>query len=440
MTDRVKTCYVETYGCQMNVADAELMGGILARGGYREVDRPQDADVILLNTCAIRDHAERRVLGRVSDLSRLRRERPGLVLGVCGCMAQRLGGRLNEKSPFVDFVVGPDAYRSLPQIIERAARREDGRLAVVDFNPAENYEDLEVRRQSRVSAWVPIQRGCNYRCTYCIVPYTRGDEKNRAPEKILEETRAIAAAGITEVTLLGQTVNSYRSGDWDFPRLLAAVARVAGIRRVRFTSPHPRDFTPALADAMAEEPAVCPHLHLPAQSGSNAVLKRMIRRYTREEYLGKVSLLRDRIPDVAITTDLIVGFPGETDEEFEQTLSLVREVEYDDAFTFRFSPRDGTPATRMPAEWAVPDETAQERLERLIAEVRTIAARKNAAEVGGRREVLVEKRAKRGDLLQARTPQNKVVLVDGPDDWIGTYRTVVLTGTTGATFTGFSVS
>lgn len=440
MTDRIKTCYVETYGCQMNEADSELMAGILARAGYRAVERPEDADVILLNTCAIREHAERRVLGRVSDLGRLRRGRPHLVLGVCGCMAQRLGARLQEKSRFVDFVVGPDAYRSLPEIIERAERGEDGRFAVVDFNPAENYEDLEVRRRSAVSAWVPIQRGCNYRCTYCIVPYTRGDEKNRDPRKILDEVRGLAAQGITEVTLLGQTVNSYRCDGWEFPRLLRAVARVPGIRRVRFTSPHPRDFTPALADAMAEEPAVCPHLHLPVQSGSNAVLKRMLRRYTREEYLEKVGMLRARVPDAAITTDIIVGFPGETDEDFEATLSLVREVEYDDVFTFRFSPREGTPATRMPADWAVPDDAAQARLERLIAEVRAIAARKNAAEVGSTREVLVEKRAKRGDLLQARTAQNKIVLLDGPEAWIGTYRTVVLTGTSGATFTGFCVS
>lgn len=437
MTERAKTCYVETYGCQMNAADSELMAGILARGGYRPVERPEEADVILLNTCAIREHAERRVLGRVSDLHRLRRERPDLVLGLCGCMAQRLGERLQERSPFVDFVIGPDAYRALPEVIERARRREDGRLAFVDFNPAENYEDLEVRRQSAVSAWVPIQRGCNYRCTYCIVPYTRGDEKNREPENVLAEVRALAEQGITEVVLLGQTVNSYRHGAWDFPRLLRAVARLAGIRRVRFTSPHPCDVTPALVDAIAEEDAVCPHAHLPAQSGSNAVLKRMLRRYTREEYLEKVAMLRARVPEVALTTDLIVAFPGERDEDFEATLTLVREIEYDDAYTFRFSPREGTPATRMPDEWTVPPDVAQERLERLIAEVRAISARKNASEVGARREVLVEKVAKRGGLLHARTPQNKVVLFEGPESWIGTYRTVVLTGTTGATFTGF---
>jgi tRNA-2-methylthio-N6-dimethylallyladenosine synthase len=439
MTNPRKTLYIETYGCQMNEADSELMAGILASAGYAPVGRPDEADVILLNTCAIRDHAEQRVLGRVHDLARLRRERPRLLLGVCGCMAQRLGARLQERAP-VDFVVGPDAYRALPEVIARAERREDGRLAFVDFNPAETYEDLEVRRQSRVSAWIPIQRGCNYRCTYCIVPYTRGDEKNRAPDKILEEVRRVADEGITEVTLLGQTVNSYRYGDWDFARLLRAVARVPGIRRVRFTSPHPRDVTPALADAMGEEPAVCPHIHLPAQSGSDGVLKRMLRRYTRAEYLEKVALLRARVPELAITTDLIVGFPGETEEDFEATLSLVREVEYDDAYTFKFSPREGTPATRMPAEWTVPDEVAQARLERLIAEVRSIAARRNVAELGREREVLVERWAKRGGLLQARTPQNKVVLLAGPEEWIGTYRRVVLTGTTGATFTGFPLS
>ncbi|MGH7545349.1 MAG: MiaB/RimO family radical SAM methylthiotransferase, partial [Gemmatimonadota bacterium] len=328
----------------------------------------------------------------------------------------------------------------LPEIIDRARRHDDGRLAFVDFNPAENYEDLEIRRRSEVSAWVPIQRGCNYRCTYCIVPLTRGEEKNRNPEKILAEVRALAGEGITEVVLLGQTVNSYRHGEWDFPRLLRAVARVPGIRRVRFTSPHPHDFTAELVDVIAEEDAVCPHVHLPVQSGSDAVLRRMLRRYTREHYLGLVAMLRARVPEVALSTDLIVGFPGETNEDFEATLSLVHEVEYDDAFTFRFSPREGTPATRMPDEWAVADEVAQERLQRLIAEVRSISARRNASEVGVQREVLVEKRAKRGDLLQSRTPQNKIVLLDGPESWLGTYATVVLTGTTGATFTGFRVA
>ena len=430
-----KTYWVETYGCQMNVSDSQLMEGVLAASGYTPVASPDEADVILVNTCAVRDHAERRVLGRVSELNRVKKNRPGTLIGVCGCMAQRLGARLIESAQFVDMVIGPDAYRSLPSIIEQASQ-ENGGVVDIELNPSENYEGLEIRRKSRVSAWIPIQRGCNYRCTYCIVPYTRGDEKNRDPGLILTEIQQLADDGISEFTLLGQTVNSYRFADWNFARLLRAVARLQGVRRVRYTSPHPNDLTRELVEVMAEEDAVCSHLHLPVQSGSNAVLQRMVRRYTRQDYLAKVALLRELIPHIAISTDIIVGFPGERAHDFEDTLDLVRTVRYDDAFTFKYSPREGTPSTRMPADWAVPDAVAQERLQRLIALVREIAAAKNVAEVGRTAEVLVEKRARRGNLLQARTETNKAVLIRGADEWIGRYMSVVLTGTTGATFTG----
>ncbi len=434
----MRTYWVETYGCQMNLSDTELMEGVLASSGYVSVSSPDEADVILVNTCAIRENAERRVLGRVAELNRVKTSHPDTLIGVCGCMAQRLGSRLIQDAEYVDMVLGPDAYRSLPEIIEQASARDAG-VVDVGFRPTENYEGLEVRRQSGVSAWIPVQRGCNYRCTFCIVPHTRGDEKNRGPDDVLAEVRDLVERGITEFTLLGQTVNSYRYDDWDFPRLLRAVAGIDGVRRVRFTSPHPNDLTERLADAMAEEEAVCPQIHLPVQSGSDRVLKRMVRRYTRAEYLDKVRMLRERIPDIAMTTDIIVGFPGEEDEDFEATLDLVRSVRYDDAFTFKYSPREGTPATRMKEEWFVPDAVAQERLERLIRLVREIAAERNMDEVGRTTEVLVEKRAKRGELLQARTETNKVALIPGPDDWIGRYMDVVLTGTTGATFTAFPI-
>lgn len=431
--------WVETYGCQMNLSDSELMEGVLSAHGYEAVSAPEDADVILVNTCAIRDHAERRVLGRVADLNRVKKERPDTLIGVCGCMAQRLGKRLIEQAEYVDMVIGPDAYRTLPQIIDQARRGSDG-VVDVELNPAENYEGLEARRSSGPSAWIPIQRGCDYRCTYCIVPHTRGPEKNRDPDAILDEVRRLVGGGVTEVTLLGQTVNSYRYDEWDFPRLLRSVARVSGVRRVRYTSPHPNDVTRELAEVMAEEPSVCRQLHLPLQSGSDRVLKRMLRRYTREEYLEKVALLRELMPDIALTTDLIVGFPGEGEVDFEETLELVRTVRFDDAYTFKYSPRDGTPSTRMPEAWRVADEVAQTRLERLIELVRSIAAEKNLTEVGKTVEVLVEKRARRGELLQARTEGNKAVLIEGPETWIGRYMRVALTGTTGATFTGFPVA
>lgn len=434
-----KTYWVETYGCQMNVSDSELMEGVLEADGYTQVSRPDDADVILVNTCAIREGAERRVLGRMGELNRVKKARPETLIGICGCMAQRLGTKLIEQADYVDMVIGPDSYRSLPQIIDEASRSERG-VVDIELNPSENYEGLEMKRASHVSAWIPIQRGCNYRCTYCIVPYTRGDEKNREPGAILAEVRRLAAEGITEFTLLGQTVNSYRYDDWNFARLLRAVARTPGVRRVRYTSPHPNDLTREVVEVMAEEEAVCAHLHLPVQSGSDRILKRMVRRYTRAEYLERVALLRESIPRIALSTDIIVGFPGEEESDFQQTLSLVREVEYDAAFTFKYSPREGTPATRMNGAIQVSDPIAQERLEELIRVVREIAARKNLAEVGQTREVLIEKRARRGNLLQGRTETNKAVLVPGPDQWIGRYMRVALTGTTGATFTGFPLN
>src|SRR5919109_4877063 len=343
------TVYIETYGCQMNVSDSELMLGSLASIGYEPVEAPDGADVILVNTCAIRDHAEQRVIGRLGELKR--HMKADTVLGVTGCMAQRLGPQLLARARHVQLVIGPDGYRALPSLIEGARAGE--RVARVDFDLEEHYEDFTPLRFEGVRAWIPVQRGCDYKCTYCIVPMTRGPERSRKLADVVRETEEVAAQEITEVTLLGQTVNSYHDGEHDFADLLRAVGAVGGIRRVRFTSPHPNDFSDRVIAAMAETPTVCEHVHLPMQSGSSRTLKRMLRRYTRETYLKCVERLRSAIPGLALTTDFIVGFPGETDEDFEETLSAVREVGFDDAFTFKFSPREGTPATRMPAEWAV---------------------------------------------------------------------------------------
>ncbi|HSH44373.1 MAG TPA: MiaB/RimO family radical SAM methylthiotransferase [Longimicrobiales bacterium] len=499
-----RRAYVETYGCQMNISDGELMQGILAASGFGLAERPEDADVVLVNTCAIREHAEQRVLGRVGELNRLKQDNPDLVIGVTGCMAQRLGEDLLERAPYVDLVMGPDGYRGLPEALKRvrpqlgdgqdggtlpvaqtvpnggapgapasapssassgrAKRRElpiltaadldtdlaadmgagaeprpaagPERLAVLDLAAHENYEGLEVRRTGRVSAWVPVQRGCDHRCTYCIVPYVRGPEKNRGPEHILDEVRGIVRSGVQEVVLLGQTVNSYVSGDWDFARLLRAVARVDGIRRVRFTSPHPNDVTPQLIEVMAEEPTVCRQLHLPAQSGHNRTLKRMVRRYTVEKFLEVVDQVRSAIPDIALSTDIIVAFPGETEEEYEATLDLMRTVRFDEAYLYKYSPRDGTPATRLPEGDFVPDEVGQVRLERLITMQREIQAEINRAEVGRVEEVLVEKSARSpGDML-GRTERNKMVVFPGSEDLVGRFLRVRLDDTTGATFLG----
>ena len=425
--------YLETYGCQMNVADSELVSGVLDREGYVRTDDPTEADVLLVNTCAVRDHAEQRVLGRMGELKRYKR--PGVVLGVIGCMAQRLGPKLLERVPQVDLVIGPDGYRGLPELISRA--RAGGRTADVEFRSWEHYEDVPPVRPAAASSFVTVQRGCDYRCTFCVVPMTRGPERSRTLEDVVGEVTRLVATGTTEVTLLGQTVNSYNDGAHDFADLLRAVGAVAGVRRVRFTSPYPTDFTDRVLAAMAETVAVCEHVHLPVQSGSSRVLRRMLRRYTRERYLAVVDALRAAVPGIALSTDIIVGFPGETEAEFAATLSLVEQVGFDDAYTFKYSAREGTPAVKLTDH--VPDGVAGERLERLIALVRTVARRRNMALVGTTHEVLVEGRARRGGLLQARTRNNKIALVDGPDGWVGTYRHVRLTGTTGSTFTAWPV-
>ena len=437
---RAKRAYVETYGCQMNVSDGELMEGILAARGYEIVDRPEDADVVLVNTCAIREHAESRVLGRVSQLNGLKRDNPDLLIGVTGCMAQRMGDSLLERAPYVDLVMGPDGYRELPEALGRlevkATTRTRKQLAVLDLDPSENYQGLEQRRAEGPIAWVPVQRGCDHRCTFCIVPYVRGPEKNRNAQEILAEVRGLAEQGVTEVTLLGQTVNSYRDGETAFPGLLRSVSRVDGIRRVRFTSPHPNDVTPELVQVMAEEPGVCEQLHLPAQSGSNRTLKRMLRRYTVEELLQKVALVREAIPDIAISTDLIVAFPGETDAEFRQTLDLMRTVRFDDAFTYKYSPREGTPATRLAPDEFLPPDEAQARLAELIEVSRGIQAEINREEVGRVEEVLIEKAGRYDAQVLGRTRRNKVVVFDGDVSRIGEYTHVSLDRTTGVTFVG----
>ena len=458
---RPKRAYVETYGCQMNISDGELMEGILEGGGYQIVRTPEEADVVLVNTCAIREHAEKRVLGRVSQLNGLKRDRPDLVIGVTGCMAQRMGETLLEGAPYVDLVMGPDGYRGLPETLARLERgrgegasglaahqgigiveRPRGRgpqLAVLQLDMDENYQGLEQRRAAGPSAWVPIQRGCDHRCTYCIVPYVRGGEKNRGAAEILAEVRGLAERGVTEVTLLGQTVNSYVWQDVTFPSLLRQVARVDGIRRVRYTSPHPNDVTEALVEVMAEEPAVCEHLHLPAQAGNDRTLRRMLRRYTVDSLLGKIDLVRSAMPDIALSTDIIVAFPGETDGEFRDTLDFMRTARFHEAYTYKYSAREGTPATRLPPEDFVDADEAQARLAELIDVARGIQSEINEGEVGRVEEVLVEGTGRDEGQVRGRTRRNKVVVFDGDPGRIGAYTRTRLDRTTGATFAGTEV-
>src|SRR5438046_867368 len=332
----MRRVFLETYGCQMNVADSETMAGVLERAGMTLTDRPEDADAVILNTCAIREHAEQRVLGRLGDFARLKRLRPDLIVGVAGCMAQHLRARLLDQARVLDLVVGPDGYRRLPELLRRAAA---GPVAEVRLDRDETYGDLEPRRASGVRAWITVQRGCDKFCTYCVVPYTRGRERSLPLADLVGQIRAAVAQGFREVVFLGQTVNSYHDGAHDFADLLRATDAVDDLLRIRFTSPHPSDMSDRVIAAIAERAKVCPQVHLPLQSGADRVLGAMNRTYTLERYLGIVAKLRAAIPDLAISTDIIVGFTGETENDFERTLQVMREVRFDSAFLFKYSAR-----------------------------------------------------------------------------------------------------
>jgi len=394
--------YIETYGCQMNLADTELMRGQLARSGYTTAADPAVADVILLNTCAIREHAEERIFGRLGSLVRHKLARPHVQIGLAGCMAQHFRDRLLTSAP-LDFVVGPDAYRRLPALL--------GGDPFVDvrLDGVETYADLAPDRAAGVRAWITIMRGCDKFCTFCIVPYVRGRERSLPLGAVLEQVRDAVAQGYREVVFLGQTVNAYRDGDTDFGDLLRATDRVDGVARLRFTSPHPSDMRDSAIDAMATCASVCPQLHLPVQSGATPVLQRMQRGYTSDEYLRLVERLRAAVPGLALSTDIIVGFPGESEQDFEATLELMSTVRFDNAFMFQYSRRDHTKA----AKW---DETVSEaekgcRLQAVIALQESIAAEINAALVGGEIDVLVEGPARRRDgWLAGKTPQFKTAV------------------------------
>jgi tRNA-2-methylthio-N6-dimethylallyladenosine synthase len=417
----------------MNVADAELMGGVLKREGHVRVDDPAEAEVVIVNTCAIRDHAEQRVIGRVGQLNMHKLERPGVRLGVAGCVAKELGKELLELA-HVDFVVGPDSYRHLSEVLDRV---DEGERVVMDrFSRSENYEDLEPYRIERCAAWVTIMRGCDKFCSYCIVPFTRGREKCRTPEGILDEVRRAVEDGAREVTLLGQNVNSYRSGEWDFPDLLSAVAQIGGLRRVRFTTSHPWDFTQRLADAIAAHPTICEHVHLPVQSGSDRILAAMRREHTSAWYRERVAMLRDAVPGCALSTDVIVGFPGETDADFQATFDLMAEVRYNFAYVFVYSSRPHTPAATIRDD-VVPHAVAVERLEALNALQRGIGTAYLLEKVGTTQEVLVQGEAKRGQgLVSGWTEQRETVVLPGDRGLVGEIVPVRISGLSGITLHG----
>jgi tRNA-2-methylthio-N6-dimethylallyladenosine synthase len=384
--------YVETYGCQMNVADSELMLGQLGRAGYVRVDRADEADVILVNTCAIREHAEQRIYGRLGELTRHKLRRPGVILGVAGCMAQHLSARLLERVPQVDLVVGPDGYRRLPELIEDA--REEPTLAV-RLSRVETYGDLVPARADGVRAWVSIMRGCDKFCTFCIVPYVRGRERSLPADEVLRQVEHAAAEGFREIVFLGQTVNAYRDREQgvDFAELLIRANRVQGLERIRFTSPHPSDMTDRAIEAMAACEKVPPHLHLPLQSGSDSVLSRMRRIYTMADYEGLVAKVRKALPGIALSTDIIVGFPGETEDDFEATREAMERIGYESAFVFKYSPRSGARS----AGWleTVSEEEKTRRIALLIEAQKKRSLLKNQSDIGSTVQVLVEGPTKR---------------------------------------------
>jgi tRNA-2-methylthio-N6-dimethylallyladenosine synthase len=426
--------FVETYGCQMNVADTELIGGVLADAGYAPASRADDADVIIVNTCAVREKAEERVVARAAELGALKRKRPGTVLAIVGCMAEHLKEGLADRAPAVDVIAGPDSYRRMPDLLAAARAEHAHPLVDIKLDKAETYEGLSgAIGGDGVSGFVTIQRGCDKFCTFCVVPFTRGRERGAAPREILRQVRELVDAGYKEVTLLGQTVNSYVWEDVTFAQLLRSVARVDGLERIRFTSPYPVDFTDDVVAAIAEEPKVCKYVHLPVQSGSDVVLDRMRRGYTVADYRTIVARLRAAMPDIALSTDILTGFSGETDEDHAQTLELMREVRFDSAFMFAYSERDLTfAAKKLPDD--VPPEVKKRRLAEIVALQERISADVFAAQVGKRERVLVTGPSKRDPAqLIGRTDGFKTVILPAGVGAIGEFVDVTIERATMAT-------
>ncbi|OMF67322.1 tRNA (N6-isopentenyl adenosine(37)-C2)-methylthiotransferase MiaB [Paenibacillus sp. FSL R5-0766] len=420
---------VYTYGCQMNEHDSETIKGLLESMGYQATEDRKEADIILLNTCAIRENAEDKVFGELGHLKTLKLERPGLLLGVCGCMSQEEGvvNRIMQKHGFVDMIFGTHNVHRLPHLIQEALFSKE-MVVEVWSKEGDIIENLPKKREG-MRGWVNIMYGCDKFCTYCIVPFTRGKERSRRPEDVIAEVRDLARQGFKEITLLGQNVNAYGKDftdlNYSFGDLMDAIRQI-DIPRVRFTTSHPRDFDDRLIEVLAKGGNLVEHIHLPVQSGSSEVLKRMSRKYNREHYLKLADKIKKAIPDVVLTTDIIVGFPGETEEQFEDTLSLVREVGYDFAYTFIYSPREGTPAAVM--EDNVPMEVKKERLKRLNETINEYSQRSNEQQRGKIVEVLVEGESKRNsEVLAGRTRSNKLVHFEGPKELIGTFVQVEIT-------------
>ncbi|MBZ0159687.1 MAG: tRNA (N6-isopentenyl adenosine(37)-C2)-methylthiotransferase MiaB [bacterium] len=420
-----------TFGCQANDLDSERISGLLLREGYTLTEREEEADLILLNTCAIREKAEHKVYSRLGSFQILKRERAGLKIGICGCVAQQEGQALLNRFPYLDFVVGPGQLTAIPSLLQAGTTRG----VATARTPGYSYPvNAPVQRQSNIRAWVSIMEGCDHFCTFCVVPFTRGRERSRPPQEIVEEIRGLKRQGYREVTLLGQTVNSYGRKllpPISFVELLRHIDQLVGdYMRVRFTSPHPHDVTDELAAAFAELTSLCEQIHLPVQSGSDRILHRMKRGHTRDEYLEKVAMLRARTPQIAITTDIIVGFPDETEEDFQATLDLMQQVGFDGAFMFKYSPRPHTEAEQMPDQ--ISEEVKSRRLEQALVLMNRLSLECNRAYLGRTVEVLVNREDAKGntDRHTGRTRQNKIVHFGGEGVVDGSFVPVAITGAT----------
>ncbi|MEO5931717.1 MAG: tRNA (N6-isopentenyl adenosine(37)-C2)-methylthiotransferase MiaB [Candidatus Kapaibacterium sp.] len=431
-----KKVYIETYGCQMNTSDSEIVLSVMNRDGYQPTDDIAAADVIFLNTCSIRDNAEQRIHGRLTNIIYYKRRKPKLVVGVLGCMAERVKKDLLKPGSVVDVVVGPDQYRALPELVGEALFGSKG--LAVKLSRVETYDDIIPLRTDGISAWISVMRGCDKFCTFCVVPFTRGRERSRSLESIVDEVRDLAAHNFREVTLLGQNVNSYISDGHDFADLLAAVADVDPRIRVRYTTSHPQDMSDKLIKTMASRENICKYIHLPVQSGSNRVLVLMNRTYTAEHYLERVAKIREMLPGASLSTDIIAGFPTETEEDHQRTLRLIEKVEYDGAYTFKYSPRENTKA------WAMGDTVEEEvkgrRLQEIIDLQRDISSRNNQSLVGTIENVLVDGPSKKDEHeWKGRTDTNKVVIFPRGDEEMGEYVRMKIRKATAATLFGTPV-
>lgn len=416
------TLYIKTYGCQMNEYDSSRMIDLMKEAyGLRLVATPEEADVILMNTCSVREKAEEKVYSELGRYRKIKDKNPDLIIGVGGCVAQQEGERIQKRAPFVDVVFGPQTYHKLPELVNQI-RRDRVKLTMTDMPEIEKFDHLPKPEKRGFSGYVTIMEGCDKFCTFCVVPYTRGPELSRPVEDVLTECRQLLSEGVIEIDLLGQNVNGYRGPgpdgeEWDFTMLLYAVARLEGLQRLRFTTSHPMEMTDELAAAFSELPQLMPYLHLPVQSGSDKILKAMHRGHSRDDYFRIIDTLRQHCPDLALSSDFIVGYPGETEEDFEQTLDLVRRVGYASAFCFKYSPRPGTPAAK--SEDNVPEDVKDERLQRLLELMRQQVRSSLEKQVGKTIDVLVEKEGKNAGDMQGRTPDFKIVHFAGNPRQIG---------------------